>query len=135
MNDDFENLKRDYRAIEAPPHLATRISARVVDSPVHSKFWMPLAVACTAILALVSVLPFTTQLSTRSVANPVKPSLSALAALKPVKPSAGTPSMTQLRSVNVPKIPARPRPAKSSKSPTTNQFETTPLKEKNDVYV
>jgi len=140
MSDDLENLKRDYQAINAPPHLATRISASVADSRTRSSFWMPAAVSCTAILALVWMLPFTGQVPTGEVKTPTRPSLSALAALKPSKPTGAAPSMSQLRSVSVPSMPAKPKPATPPKSQTNYQFENKPieyatLKEKNDAYI
>ena len=135
MNDDLEELKRDYRAIAAPPHLATRIHASVADLRARSRFWMPAAVTCTAIVALVWVLPFTTQDSTDVVATPTKPSMSALAALKPTKPAVPSPSMSQLRSVSVPSMPAKPKAATLPKSQTNYQIENETLKEKNDAYI
>jgi len=135
MDDEFNDLKRDYRAITAPPHLATRIRANIADSRSHSSFWMPAAVTCTAIVALVWILPFTTQVSSDRPATPAKPSLSALAALRPTKPAVPSPSMSQLRSVSVPKMPAKPKPATSSQPQTNYLFENETLKEKNDVYI
>lgn len=135
MSDDLEKMKRDYQAISAPPHLATRISASVADSRTRTGFWMPAAVACTAILALVWVLPFTTQVSTDNTALPSKPSLSALAALKPNKPSVSAPSLSQLRSVSVPKMPAKPTLATPPKSQTTYEIENESLEEKDNAYI
>ena len=80
MSDDLQKLKQDYQAINAPPHLATRIQASVADSRVRTGFWMPAAVACTAILALFWVLPFTTQVATDAIEKPTRPSMSAIAA-------------------------------------------------------
>ena len=140
MSDDLEKLKNDYQAIAAPMHLATRISASVADSRTRSGFWMPAAVSCTAILALVWMLPFTGQVSTDEVETPTKPSMSALAALKPSKPAGPSPSMSQLRSVSVPSMPAKPKATTVPKSQTNYQFENreienTTLKEKNDAYI
>jgi len=135
MNDELDDLKRDYRAIAAPPHLATRIHASVADSRARSGFWMPAAVACTAIVALVWVLPFTTQVTSDAVEKPAKPSMSALAALQPSKPAGPSPSMSQLRSVTVPSMPAKPRLATPSQPQTNYHFENNTLKEKNDAYI
>jgi hypothetical protein len=135
MSNELDDLKRDYRAIAAPPHLATRIRASVADSRSRSGFWMPAAVTCTAIVALFWVLPFTTQVTSDAVEKPARPSMSALAALKPTKPSVPSPSMSQLRSVTVPSMPAKPKPAKAQQPQSNYQFENRNLKEKNDAYI
>ena len=135
MSNELDDLKRDYRQISAPPHLATRIHASVADSRSRSGFWMPAAVTCTAIFALVRVLPFTTQVTSDAVEKPAIPSMSALAALKPTKPSVPSPSMSQLRSVTVPSMPAKPKVTTPSQPQTNYQFENTTLKEKNDAYI
>ncbi len=135
MNDELDDLKRDYRAIAAPPHLAARIHASVADSRTRSGFWMPAAVTCTAIVALVWMLPFTTQVSSDAVATPATPSMSALAALKPTKPAGPSPSMSQLRSLSVPSMPAKPKTATPLQPQTNYHFENKTLKEKNDAYI
>ncbi|MGI9222611.1 MAG: hypothetical protein ACR2QS_16410 [Woeseiaceae bacterium] len=135
MSDELDKLKRDYQAISAPPHLATRIRASVADSRTRSSFWMPAAVTCTAIVALFWVVPFTTQVTNDEAAKPTRPSLSAIAALKPTKPSVSTPSLSQLRSVSVPAMPAKPKTATPPKSQTINQIENEPLKEKDNAYI
>ena len=135
MNDQLDDLKRDYRAIAAPPHLATRIHASVADSRTRSGFWMPAAVACTAIVAFFWIVPFTTQVTSNDVDKPVRPSMSALAALKPTKPAVPSPSMSRLRSVSVPSMPAKPKPATPSQPQTNFHYENKTLKEKNDAYI
>ena len=135
MNDELDDLKRDYQAITAPTHLATRIHASVADSRTRSGFWMPAAVTCTAIIALFWMLPFTTQLTSDAVEKPSKPSMSALAALKPTKPAVPSPSLSQLRSVTMPRMPAKPKPATTTRPQTNYHFENKTLKEKNDAYI
>ena len=135
MSDDIEKLKNDYQAIAAPLHLATRISASVADSRTRSGFWMPAAVTCTAILALVWMLPFVGQVSTDEVETPTRPSMSSLAALKPSKPAGPSPSMSQLRSVSVRSMPAKPKTTTPPKSQTRHRIENETLKEKNDAYI
>jgi hypothetical protein len=135
MSDDLQNLKRDYQAISAPPHLATRIAASVADSGTRTGFWMPAAATCTAILALLWVLPLTDHIANHVADKPSKPSMTALAALKPSKPSVSTPSMSQLRSVSVPPMPAKPKPVKPGKTQTNNQIENESLEEKTSVYI
>lgn len=135
MNDDLNDLKRDYKAITAPPQLATRISASVADSRVRSSFWMPAAVTCTAILALVWMLPFTGQTPSDIAAHHGKPSIPTLAALRPTKPTSSMPSMTQLRSVSVPRMPSKPKPAATPKPQTNHQLENGNLKENDHAYI
>jgi hypothetical protein len=136
MNDELDELKRDYRAIAAPAHLATRIHASVADARTRSGFWMPAAVTCTAIVGLVWMLPFTTQVTSDAVdKKPANPSMSALAALKPTKPAVPSPSMSQLRSLSVPSMPAKPKLLTPPQPQTNYHFENKTLKEKNDAYI
>lgn len=134
MSDDLQQLKQDYQAIKAPPYLAARIQASIADSRTRTGFWMPAAVTCTAILALIWMLPFTTQLATDVESQPTKPSLSALAALKPNKPAGSTPSLSQIRSVSVPKMPAKPKTV-PAKPQSTNQIKNETLEEKDNAYI
>ena len=135
MSDDLQNLKRDYQAITAPPYLATRIAGSIADSGTRTGFWMPAAVTCTAILALLWLSPLTDLTANRVADKPSKPSLTALAALKPGKPSVSTPSMSQLRSVSVPPMPARPKPVKPASTQMNNQIEKESPEEKKNVYI
>ena len=129
MNDDIDELKRDYRAITAPPHLATRINASVAGSRTRTRFWIPAAVTCSAIIALVWMMPDTNRATPDAIA---KPSMSALAALKPAVPP---PSLSQLRSVSVPRMPTRPMVAAPPQPQTNHQKENRVLKEKNNEYI
>ncbi len=126
MNDDFDKLKRDYQAVEAPPHLATRVRAEVADRPDRIRAWIPAAV--TMSLAIMLAIPFLaqqtgtqppaqSQTQTQS-APPTKPSLSALASYTPERLSVPTPNLTQLRSVTVPRMP--PRPQLNTQRPQTS---------------
>jgi hypothetical protein len=134
MNDEFNDLKRDYQSIGAPPYLATRIAASVADSRTRTGLWMPAAVACTAVLALAWAIPMTSQIGHHDTDRPSKPSMTTLAALKPSKPAVSTPSLSQLRSVSKPTMPSKPNVGKSSKSQTNNRLKYEPLKEKTNVY-
>ena len=134
MSDDLQKLKQDYQAINAPPHLATRIRASVADSRTRSGFWMPAAVACTGILALFWMLPFTTQVTSEVAQKPTRPSMSAIAALKPSKPSTSV-SLSQIRSVSVPSMPAKPKAATPRKPQTNIQIENETLEEKDNAYI
>lgn len=131
MNDELDNLKKHYRDIEAPPYLASRVRASVADKPRRSHLWLPAATLTALAAAAVWIIPFGEQ---PSADLPRKPSLSALASLKPEKPAVGTPSLSQIRTVSVPKMPVKPtvKPAK----PQTNSInEPKILKEKDHANV
>ncbi len=132
MTEELEQLKRDYRAIKAPPHLATRIRASIGDERRPSSRWLP-AIAATAIaVAAVGLFPLIDQ---PSGAAPLKPSLSTLATLKPEKPAVPAPSFSKLRSVSVPRMPAKPKPPKPPKPRTNQTSESEYLKEKDHANV
>ncbi len=129
MTDELQQLKHDYRAIKAPPHLATRIRASVGDERRRSARWLP-AIAATAIaVAAVGLFPLIDQ---PSGAAPLKPSLSTLATLKPEKPAVPSPSFSKVRSVSVPRMPAKPKPRKPKSNQTS---ESEYLKEKDHANV
>ncbi len=115
MTDDLDKLKQDYRAVEAPPHLATRIKARVSERSDRNRAWVPAAV--TMVLAIGIAIPMLWQQTTLNTpaddatrtTQPSTPSLSALASLTPDRPKVATPSLSQLRSVPVPRLPPRPQ--------------------------
>ena len=114
MTDDIDKLKQDYRAVEAPPHLATRIKAEVTERPDRNRAWIPAAV--TMVFAMGIALPFLWQQTTidppagtSRTTQPPTPSLSALASYTPARPKVSTPSLSQLRSVPVPRLPPRPQ--------------------------
>lgn len=109
MSKDLEELKRGYRKISAPPHLATRIRAEVADQPPSRGSWIPITTTALAVAAIAWMLPFALLQQGQQAAKPTKPSLSALAALKPDKPKRATPSLSQVRSVSIPAAPSRPK--------------------------
>lgn len=131
MNSDLDKLRRDYRDIEAPPHLATRIRAQVADKPLRRHAWMPVGATLMVIVAAVLLLPYLTQVSAPTTPVPTKPSLSALASLKPSKPAVAAPSLSKVRSVKVPSLPRKPqlKPAR----PQTH-FENQRLEENDHAY-
>jgi hypothetical protein len=128
MNERLDELKKAYRDIAAPPHLATRIRAEVGDRPIRRRAWIPAGATTLAVLALAFLAPYIAQQSATTTSVPNKPSLVALATLKPDKP-AGTPtSLSRVRSVTRPKMPAKPRPD-AQKPQTKLDTETEFLKE------
>ena len=115
MTEDLDRLKRDYRAIKAPPHLATRIRASVDDDRLRPTRWLPAAAATTIAIAAVAMFPLLYQPASVTA---MKPSLSTLASLKPEKPAVPSPSLSKLRSVPVPRLPATPKPKKPQSNRT-----------------
>lgn len=111
MNDDLNGLKQAYRDIKAPPHVATRIRANVADRSRRPRYWIPSAISAAAAIAIVMFLQNVPKPEPVD-ARPVKPSLSMLASLKPEKPANVDTSFTRLRSVQLPPMPAKPKPAK-----------------------
>ena len=115
MTDDLDQLKRDYRAIKAPPHLATRIRASVDDERLRPTRWLPAIAVTTIAIAAVAMFPLLYQAA--DVAT-LKPSLSTLASLKPEKPAVTAPSLSKVRSVPVPRMPEKPKPKKPQSNRT-----------------
>ena len=110
MSKELEEIKRDYRKISAPPHLATRVRAELADRPPSRSNWAPLVTTALAVASIAWMLPFAMQQQVPQTTKPTKPSLSALAALKPDKPTRAAPSLSRLRSVSIPSAPSRPTP-------------------------
>lgn len=105
MSDDLQQLKDDYRAIEAPAQLAARVLAQVNDRR-QGPSWLPgLALAAIALAALGPLLLL--QTGTDGDASPSIPSLSQLT---PNKPPGSMPSLGSLKSVSLPPLPAKPKP-------------------------
>ena len=131
MTDDIEKLKRDYRAIRAPAQVATGIREQLADEPRKGGYWMPATASALTVVAIIGILPFLLQPQPEQAASEkpasektARPSLSALASMLPKKPVTGaTTSMTQLRSVKVPRMPAKPKAARpQAHSPIENEL-------------
>ncbi len=131
MSDELEKLKQDYRNIEAPPHLATRVRASVAQETRRRHAWMPVAAATAVAAAAIWLIPFGEQ---PTADLPRKPSLSALASLKPQKPSVSAPSLSQIKTVSVPKMPAKPA-IKPAKPQSNSIHDSEILKEKDHANV
>lgn len=138
MSEDIDELKRDYRRITSPPHLQTRIRAEVSEQTHKGHSLLPATAAIIVGIAALWILPFAWQQQSSNLQTPTKPSLSALAALKPVRPSVGTPSLSNVRSVSVPKLPAKPilTPAKpQSNIDPSFDLKNTDLEEKHHAHI
>lgn len=130
---DIDSLRQGYRRIKAPPHLATRIRAEVADQPIRSHSWMPAGATVMAVALVALMVPFFGQQSVKPATVPSKPSLSALAALKPDAPPATSVSLSKLRTVKKPKLPAKPI-LKTTKPQTHLNLENNLLEEKDHVH-
>lgn len=134
MTDELGELKRAYREIKAPPHLGTRIRAEVGNQREERFHWMPIGASALAVVAVVWLLPVLWQQQSQVVSPPSKPSLASLAALAPQKPAVGSPSLTQLRSVSVPKAPTKPQ-TKNLKPQSILRNEKDLLEDRNNAYI
>lgn len=110
MNDDIRKLAEEYRDIEAPPFLETRIRAEVANRPVRNHGWLPVATTAVMAAAVVGLLPMLWQGDAPVSTKPSSPSLSSLASIKVEKPSGVSPSLSQVRSIKAPRMPGKPRP-------------------------
>ena len=131
MNDDIEKLAEDYRRIEAPPALATRIRAEVANRPVRNHGWLPAAATAVVAAAVVGILPALWQTSAVSDKPTVRPSLSTLASLKVERPAVSTPRLSQIRTPSAPAMPRKPQ-LSSGKEQTHNELRT--LEEKDHAH-
>ena len=133
MTNDIDKLKDDYRAIKAPPHLATRVRAQVKDTRFRRYNWVPAGATAMAIVAVFWLVPLLS-VQTTSDSALRKPSLTSIAALKPTKPQ-GTPiNLAQIRTVSRPSMPERPR-IKTTKPQTRLDTENELLEEKDHAYI
>lgn len=116
MNDEIEKLKRDYRGIEAPAHLSTRIAGEL-GSHARQRSRLPAVATAIVAAAAITLMPL---LLDNDAAVPVKPSLSlaTVTRLLPKKPPLASPSLSRLRSVKTPPLPAKPdlKPADKPRS-------------------
>ena len=133
MTNDIDDLKRDYESVNAPPYLATRVRAEVADQPFRRRSWVPAGATIMAIVAVVWLGPFVTQISSTDE-RPSKPSLTAIATLKPEKPQGTAVSLAKIRTVKRPILPTRPR-LKTTKPQTRIDKENDLLKEKDHVFI
>ncbi|MDJ0927040.1 MAG: hypothetical protein QNJ73_05240 [Gammaproteobacteria bacterium] len=108
MTDDIEQLKQNYRRIEAPPELRARVRAGLAKQPARTHRWVPITATALAAVAVLFVAQLGMQQSPAPDKLPDKPSLTALARLMQDKPALRSPSMSQLKSVKAPKMPRKP---------------------------
>lgn len=129
MNDSIDELKKAYREIKAPAHVATRIHAEVSSRPRRSHSWMPASATVAAVVLVAWLGPYLGEQSSAPPSTPAKPSLSAIAALKPDTPAGTSMSLSQLKTVKKPKLPMKPK-LKATKPQTYLKSESDLLEEK-----
>lgn len=132
MTQDIDRLKRDYQAMQAPPHLASRIRAEVSSHSVHRR-WLPAVLATTMAVAL--ILPVVWQQIAVETNSSVTVSSVSLLPVTPRKPAVRAPSLSQLRSVPTPTPPKRPTLNPTKKLKTFFDSENDHQMEKYNAYI
>ncbi|MDJ0711336.1 MAG: hypothetical protein QNJ14_13135 [Woeseiaceae bacterium] len=141
-NNDIEELRKDYRAIEAPPALATRIRAHADARQTRRRRWIPAtvgaALAVTAAFLLLTTLLQEQHVATTLVADNTepKPSMASLARVMNKRPSVSAPSLSQVRTRTLPAPPRKPVP-QTDKPPATKSYLDIPhsiAKEKDHAH-
>ena len=136
MTHDVDELRRDYRAIEAPAHLAGRIVARARDrrAPAH---WWPAAVAVTACLMVLVAVPLLREDTpgTQQASVPRTASTTPLARVAAASPPLATPSLNQVRSLPVRSLPPKPRVSPEAEPVKSPDLESHRMEEPAHDYV
>lgn len=133
---EIRDLRHCYRSIEAPPYLSSRIRTQVQNQRATKYFSRPALAAIAFFVAIFGLLPFVANKETVSEVNLVLPSLTSLSRLAPDHPTSISPSISDLTSVSMPSMPARPswQPANSPQSHYEPNKYRKP-EEKNHEYV
>ncbi len=135
MSDDIDKLKRDYQAIRAPAHLATRIRAETQGGKHRRRSWLPAMATAAVAVAAIAVAPVLLQNQAGDETVAPKPtSLSSLTAVSSSKPKIKAPSLSSVKSVPVPALPKKPRPATGKEPQSQFDTETEHMKEKHHAY-
>ena len=105
---ELGDLRKRYRSMRAPVHLAGRIRANLKDQERKLHHWQPAFAVIPLAIALFAILPFVMQNESTSPARLKLPSLATLSRLTPSKPTTVSPSLSRIRTVPAPSMPARP---------------------------
>lgn len=136
MTNEIDQLKHDYRNIEAPAWIATRIRAEVADRP-RKASWLTLAAPLAVAIAVIATVPMLLDDRDETVAPT---SLTVLSLAASSTPSVAAPSLSNVQSPSLPALPAAPQPAQEPESdPIDTSFElprkdSNELKEKDHAY-
>ena len=135
MSEDIDKLKRDYQAIRAPAHMATRIRAETRERVRPRRSWLPAIATVAVAIAAVTVAPVLLQQQAGDeTAAPRPTSLSSLSGISSNKPKIKAPSLSSVKSVTVPALPKKPRPADEKEPQSYFDTETEHMKEKHHAY-
>ena len=135
MTDDLQQLKRDYRDIEAPPYLAARIRAAVADHSTPRRYWLPALATVAVALAVISVTAILLQPQSARTMTSMSPSLAILTRMMPDKPAVPVPGLAKMRSPKTPALPSKPKLNRANKEQTFFDFENEVLKETDHAYI
>lgn len=125
--DDIQKLREDYRSIEAPAALATRIRAHAAEQSAHRRSWLPAAVGAAVAVTAVFLVFTNLQQDERGTSTLVaenstpKPSMASLARVMQKRPTVTAPSLSQVRVRTLPAPPPKPLP-RPKKSPETKTY-------------
>ena len=135
MSDDIDKLKKDYREIGAPEHLATRIRAEAADRDSPRRTWLPVLAPVVVAVAAVTVAPLLMQQQAGDeLATPKPTSMSTLTRVSSLKPAVTAPSLSNLKSVKVPALPRKPKPDSEQTPQTHFDINDENLKETDHAY-
>lgn len=137
MTDGLQQLKRDYRNIEAPPYLAMRIRATVADRSAPRRRWLPALATVAVAVAVISVTTIVLQVQPQSARTMTlrSPSLAMLSRMTPDKPAVPVPGLAKMRSPRTPVLPSKPKLNRANKQQTFFDFENEVLKETDHAYI
>ncbi len=131
MTEPLDELAREYREVRAPRSVATRIRAEVRDHRAPRFGWVPIASTAALAAVLAGALPMLWQSSAVPPNTVTRPSLSTLASLKVERPASVSPSLSTVKTVKAPRMPARPKRV-PPKEQTNIEIEF--LEEKNHAH-
>lgn len=131
-NELESELRERYRSIQAPPHLAARIRARVSDRQPVSRRWLPACVALPVVIAVVAILSIDISRKSPALTSPPRPSLAALSRLAPSKPVNVSPSLSHIKTVPRPSMPKKPALRWGKNPHTYREFNPLHKFEEND---
>ena len=119
---EFGDLRKRYQSVRAPANLAGRIRAHLKDREGNPHRWQPAFAAIPVAIALFAIVPFIMRQESTTPASLQLPSLATLSRLAPSKPTTVSPSLSRIRTVRAPPMPARPAMRRAN-DPQTNYEE------------
>jgi hypothetical protein len=136
---DFQTRRREYKAVQAPSWIATRVKSRAREAAPGKSWldiWRPVTAGLAVALGILAVGPLLDGEKASAPNSPPLPSLTALSRNLPAKSPGTIPSFATLRSLPTPLLPSRPRPVEtepqSQRRWLSTEFLLANLKEKHD---